>query len=434
MATAIQASKLDKLQRLAMKAITGCYKTTPTAAMEIETGLPPSWLRLQTKVLQAITRMQTLSKKHPLQEWLANAMRTRTAQNPHQSNLENILQQFPQMTENIETIEPYIRLPWWTPKMEIKIDITKDAAKNQHHEMQKHEKSIAATIYTDESGIEGKIGAAIYEASTDQTRHQHIGRDTQYNVFVAETTALQLAIEALRDKHERTEWRIFTDSQAAIKATNNPRRQSGQAIIKDFLDCVDDIKDKYPHLHIKIIWIPGHAKIDGNERADAEAKEAAIHPTPDRPYNHRPLKSARIRTIKEAAKKQWDKEWNENTKMAKALRRITERKGAKTGPKLYNEVSDRDTVAKIVQLRTGHCGLNHYLHRFGKRHSPYCECGTGKETVEHYLLECRRFKQQRKKMIKDIGKGRLNVERLLGQPQMIRHTVEFIKSTKRFEP
>ena len=235
MATAIQASKLDKIQRLAMKAITGCYKTAPTAAMKIETGLQPSWLRLQTKVLQAITRMQTLSKKHPLQEWLANAMRMRTAQNPHQSNLENILQQFPQMTENIETIEPYIRPPWWTPKVEIKIDITKDVAKNQHYEMQKHEKSIVATIYRDGSGIEGKIGAAIYDASTDQTRHQHLGRDTQYNVFVAETMALQLAIEALRDNHERTEWRIYTDSQSAIKATNNPRRQSGRAIIKDFL-------------------------------------------------------------------------------------------------------------------------------------------------------------------------------------------------------
>jgi len=56
-----------------------------------------------------------------------------------------------------------------------------------------------------------------------------------------------------------------------------------------------------------------------------------------------------------------------------------------------------------------------------------------KETMEHYLLKYQQFKQQRKKMIKDIGKGRLNIERLLGQPQMIKHTVEFIKSTKRFE-
>ena len=85
-------------------------------------------------------------------------------------------------------------------------------------------------------------------------------------------------------------------------------------------------------------------------------------------------------------------------------------------------------------MRTGHCGLNHYLHHFGKRNSPYCECGVGKETVEHYLLECRRFKQQRRKMIKDIGKERLNIERLLDQPQMIKHMIDFTRSTKRFEP
>ena len=124
-----------------------------------------------------------------------------------------------------------------------------------------------------------------------------------------ETTALQLAIETLRDNHEPTEWRIYTNSQSAIKATNNPRRQSGQAIIKDFLDCVDDIKDKHPHLHIKIIWIPRHADIDENERADVEAKKTTTNSSISRSYNHRPLKSARTRTVKETARKQWDKEW-----------------------------------------------------------------------------------------------------------------------------
>lgn len=45
--TTTQACKLTTIQRLAMKAITGCYKTTQTAAAEIETGLQSSWLRLQ---------------------------------------------------------------------------------------------------------------------------------------------------------------------------------------------------------------------------------------------------------------------------------------------------------------------------------------------------------------------------------------------------
>jgi hypothetical protein len=34
------------------------------------------------------------------------------------------------------------------------------------------------------------------------------------------------------------------------------------------------------------------------------------------------------------------------------------------------------------------------------RNSPYCQCGYGKETVEHYLLECREYRDQRGKLRK----------------------------------
>jgi hypothetical protein len=40
-----QIRKLTMVQRLAMKAILGSYRTTPTAAMDIETGLQPAWIR-----------------------------------------------------------------------------------------------------------------------------------------------------------------------------------------------------------------------------------------------------------------------------------------------------------------------------------------------------------------------------------------------------
>ena len=118
-------------------------------------GLQPSWLRLQTKVLCATTRMQTLSSKHPLQKWLAEGMRTRTAH-----TLENILQQFPCMTEAIETIEPYIRPSWWAPKININIRPSKNEAKDHHHKMQESTNPTTAISDTDESGIANKIGSA----------------------------------------------------------------------------------------------------------------------------------------------------------------------------------------------------------------------------------------------------------------------------------
>ena len=181
------------------------------------------------------------------------------------------------------------------------------------------------------------------------------------------------------------------------------------------------------------MWIPGHAEIEGNELADAEAKKAAINPTLSQTHNYKPLKSARARYIKTAAKKQWHTTWNENTKTANSLRRIMKAKNTKIGPALYNEIEDRNSAAKIAQLRTGHCGLNRYLNRFGIKNSPYCQCGYGKETVEHYLLECRKFREQRKKLRKEVGTAKMRVARLLGDTKLIRHTLEYINATGRLE-
>jgi len=65
-ANSAQVRRLTTVQRIAMKAILGCHRTTSTAAMEIETELPPAWIRLQTKVLLATNRMRTLSSRNPI--------------------------------------------------------------------------------------------------------------------------------------------------------------------------------------------------------------------------------------------------------------------------------------------------------------------------------------------------------------------------------
>ena len=195
-----------------------------------------------------------------------------------------------------------------------------------------------------------------------------------------------------------------------------------------FLDHIDAIMDVKPHFLITITWIPGHSEIEGNERADLEAKKAARDPTTSQPFRHRPLKSARIRHIKAEAKRQWAEHWK-NAKTAHNLRRMLKRRDVLAGQKLYNSISSRNTTATLVRLRTGHCGLNRYLHRFKLARTPYCSCGYAKETVEHYLLECRLYYKQRKELRKKIGPGRMTVDKLLGIPRFIKHTMEYIAET-----
>ena len=59
---------LAKLQNKAARDIIGAFKTSPQAAVEIETGLLPTHLRLQQTVQRYATRILTLPQQHPLQQ------------------------------------------------------------------------------------------------------------------------------------------------------------------------------------------------------------------------------------------------------------------------------------------------------------------------------------------------------------------------------
>src|SRR5947207_14869355 len=102
------------------------------------------------------------------------------------------------------------------------------------------------------------------------------------------------------------------------------------------------------------------------------------------------------------------------------------RKYMKIDSILYNEIKDRNSTTKIAQLRTNHCELNHYLHHFGIKNISYYQCEYEKETIEHYLLEYRKFREQRKKLRKEIGIIKMREARLLEDTKLIKHTMEFI--------
>jgi hypothetical protein len=62
-----------------------------------------------------------------------------------------------------------------------------------------------------------------------------------------------------------------------------------------------------------------------------------------------------------------------------------------------------------------------------------CECNSeATEMVDHYLINCSKYDRQRHKLIKNVGIGGMWVEKLLGDTSRIKHRLEYIKDTKRF--
>jgi len=82
----------------------------------------------------------------------------------------------------------------------------------------------------------------------------------------------------------------------------------------------------------------------------------------------------------------------------------------------------RRQITHLARRRTGHCNLNQYLHRFQHTESPLCECGDGNiENMEHYLIQCRKYDEQREKLRRNVRFAGMRMEKLLGYPQNITH-------------
>ena len=78
--------------------------------------------------------------------------------------------------------------------------------------------------------------------------------------------------------------------------------------------------------------------------------------------------------------------------------------------------------------------LNGERHRFGIENSPLCSCESGAiETVDHYLTNCPKYDQQRSKLMRGVGVGGMWIDKLLGDINLVKHTLEYVRDTQRFD-
>ncbi|KAG0157845.1 hypothetical protein PDIDSM_5356 [Penicillium digitatum] len=296
-----------------------------------------------------------------------------------------------------------------------------------------------ARLYTDGSGYQGGIGAAVYPAypyRRNEARLCNMGTDDDATVYAAELRAIEMALEVIKERfNDDNEWRdclaksgvvIFTDNQATLRAIQNPRMPSGQVYLEG---CGTTLG-------------PAHEGIPGNEAADMYAKEAAtttetnIHDTNanantnantndtnvNTNVNHNRsirLAAAASKSVKRESTIAWEKAWTKggSKRTARRTRRMIEVPSKSN--LTYWKGLRKATTSVLIQLRTGIIGLAEYLSKIKRSDSPRCQCDLGNQSVKHVLLECPLLKELRSEMAAPIVAKFMIASGLLGQFQSV---------------
>jgi ribonuclease HI len=311
------------------------------------------------------------------------------------------------------------------------------AVKSHDHILSKDPRERPLILYTDGSGIEGRIGAAVVDLQNHHT-HSQMGDDDTSTVYAAELRGIEMALNSTLESTAPWVTRtknglvIFADSQAALKALRQPRMPSGQVYLEGCLDLIR--RHAANGIRTELRWIPAHQGVAGNELVDRHAKDAALEPQePQKPENrYIRLAAAAKRRIRHEAKAEWERSWV-TEKTSRPTKRLIELPTKKTLE--YWSDLRKATASILMQLRTGRIGLAAYLHRINRRESARCGCDLGNQTVSHILLECPLLQDERDWMrnaLSDRGVA-LRLDELLARPEARAIVAEFMIRTNLLE-
>nr|XP_042904640.1 uncharacterized protein LOC122270622 [Parasteatoda tepidariorum] len=388
-------SNLNRLQRMVCVALSGCLRTTPTAALESLLGLLPLNLRIEVEAQTGVKRLMYLGL------WKENSKHLSWGHLVSQvKDLSSFIMPSDFMSLRYAFHKPFkIHFP------------TRDEWFNSPRWL----KGKCLIWYTDGSKIGAKSGAGIY-CSNDGTK-LHFPLGNYATVFQAEVYAIILCCKLCIDKgYQNTTIRICSDSQAALLSLSRCKFTSLLV-----WECFSVLCDLSTHNKVSLHWVPGHMGIGGNELADeaARAGSNAIFwgPEPALGISPSSFRATIFKLYGKIAHEQWRAA--DGQRQAKELNRDCPSVRQKELLKL-----NRNSIRKIIGLLTGHCILRRHLNIMGIESNSLCRgCHLEEETSRHILCDCEVYSAQR---FEHLGQHCVNAWELQDVP--VRCLLNFISA------
>ncbi|GAA5854175.1 hypothetical protein JCM9279_006164 [Rhodotorula babjevae] len=276
----------ESVQQTCARLVTGGYSLSALEALEVEAALPPVQLLLDAAVHRVGLRGLSAAPTHPLHARVARA-RSHLPHRPHQrSPLHRALHGFPNTlprTLVVETLLPEPVAPWEAdPLPPTVVAKNKDKAKETHLALLHALGPDDLVGYLDDSLIDGRAGPgwalrAVFEGE-ELWQEKSAALGGQHTVYQGKLKGMRMLLSKMSTltppPHPFT-LHLCLDNQAAALHPSSLQPTSGQPARLEIRQLAHELKETHPLMTIVVSWVPGHAEVEGNERADVCAKVGA---------------------------------------------------------------------------------------------------------------------------------------------------------------
>ena len=374
---------LDPVQNQCLRLCLGAFRTTPCTSLQIEANESPLQNRRLKLSLQYALKLKSLPNNpaylcvfHPQEK---NSFTENSKYIPTFGL--RIEKEMIETKIEFRFIKRYYipkTPPWLFEIPPINLELNhrnkKDPCMDMFQEvLQKYPNYVQ--IYTDGSKNDTATSSVALTSNTSKKRKYN----SSISINTAEALAICLALD-IAEESENQNFVILSDSLSCLTAMGNCNTRNISAL---------DILTKYQSIYergkrVVFCWVPGHAGIDGNEKADREAKAALLLSESIIPIPYRDLKPLIIKHERQT--------WTNFLKTE--CNKLQYLENSKTWHDT-GQLVRKDAVI-LCRLHTGHTKLTHSF-ILKREMAPMCAFCNANLTVSHILLECNTFDDIRRK-------------------------------------